>query len=114
MSSQSKHRVANVLMISGVMPLAVGLVWVCAGLAYGQKNRGNVGGSDVFLMIAVLTLSYLVAVLISGCGAVLSLSLAKNDAALDAPVSKILRNCVWVILSFPPLLYAVLVVVESR
>lgn len=112
MPSQSKHRVANALMLIGVMPLTLGVVWVSAAVAYGQRNRGNVGGSDVFLMMAVLAVSYLFAVLISGTGAVWSRSLAKNDPAMRAPVSKILRTCVCVILIVPLLFYGALVISE--
>lgn len=105
MTTHAKLRTANVLMLIGILPLALGVAWVAAVIASAHRFKGQMGGSDAFLMIAVLLMSYLFALLVAGAGALWSISITKRDAGLRSTPAVILRAVVALALGAPLLWY---------
>ena len=105
MTLQSKLRITNALMVVGIVPLLLGIVWVFSVIGYAKEHKGQMGGSDAFLMMGVLFVTYAFALLVSGSSALWSALLARRNPGLPAPASKVVRRCVYVILTAPFLWY---------
>ncbi|WP_156923509.1 hypothetical protein [Massilia alkalitolerans] len=106
MSPQRKLCVANVLMIVGMVPLLLGLCWIAAVIAFARQHKGQMGGSDAFLMIGVLFLAYAFALVVSGGSALWSTIVARRNAGLRARASTIIRSTTCLVLLAPLLWYA--------
>jgi len=82
MTARSKLWIANVLMVLGIVPLVLGICWIFAVIAYAKQHKGLMGGSDAFLMLGMLLVSYAFALLVSGGSAVWSAFVARRDTRL--------------------------------
>lgn len=105
MAPQNKLRIANVLMLAGILPLILGVSWICAVMSYAQQHKGEMGGSDAFLMIGVLAVTYAFALLVGGAGALWSTLIARRHAGLRTKPATIIRTTVAVFLLAPLLWY---------
>lgn len=103
MTPRCKLQVANILMLVGISPLILGIGWILTVLSYAQRHRGEMGGSDAFLMIAVLIVTYAFAVVVGGASALWSAFIVKRTAGVRTKPGLMLRIVVGVIL-FAPLL----------
>jgi hypothetical protein len=92
-------------MIAGIMPLVLGIAWVVAVIAHAQSHKGQAGGSDAFLMIAVLIVTYAWALLVGGAGAVWSALVARRHPACASRAAKLIRMLVLAALLAPLALY---------
>lgn len=108
MIAQHKLYLANVLMLLGLAPLLMAASWVAAGIAYAQQHKGAAGGSDAFLMIAVLGITYMLALLVAGPGALWSRRLVRRHAGLRTRTATVMKWLVVLALVAPLLAYAVL------
>ncbi|MCS0628854.1 hypothetical protein NX786_05865 [Telluria mixta] len=105
MTLQSQLRIANALMVVGIVPLLLGIAWIFSVIAYAKEHKGQMGGSDAFLMIGVLFVTYVLALLVSGSSALWSAHLERRNTGTQAPASKVVRRSVYVILIAPFLWY---------
>jgi hypothetical protein len=105
MSPTTKLRVANVLMLVGVIPLALGLAWIISVLSWARQHQGQAGGSDAFLMMGVLLVTYLFAFVVSGGSALWSVMLVKRNGGIRARTARVLRWFTGVVLLVPFLWY---------
>ena len=105
MTLQSKLRIANALMVVGIVPLLLGIAWIFSVIAFAKEHKGQMGGSDAFLMMGVLFVTYALALLVSGPSALWSALLAKRNSGIPAPASRVVRSCVYLILIAPLLWY---------
>lgn len=92
-------------MLVGIVPLLLGISWIFAVIAYAQQHKGQMGGSDAFLMIGVLFVTYAFALIVSGASALWSAALAKRNAGIRTRVSTIIRRFVCLVLLIPFLWY---------
>lgn len=105
MTIQTKLRIANVLMLLGLVPMTIGLCWVATIISYARRHPGQTGGSDAFLMMGVLFFGYVLALVVSGASSALSAVLVRRHAGVHAPVARIVRWLVCIVLLVPLLLY---------
>lgn len=105
MAPHTKLRIANVLMLAGLVPLLYGVWTMFAMFAYARQNKASAGDTDAFLLLMVLMVSYACALVVSGVAALWSLALAHRHPALHAPVSACIRGAVYVALLLPLLSY---------
>ena len=86
MSSSRKLRTAHFLMFIGVTPLIFAGIVSLVGIAFARAHPGTAGGSDAFLMLALLTLGFSTTVVLGGTGALWSwfLTYKHIDAATTA------------------------------
>ena len=101
MTPQNKLRIANFLMALGVIPLLLGIIWLLIAIAYAQTHKGQMGGSDGFLMMAVLFVTYAIAVVVSGASALFSLVVAKRNTNATTRISTIIRTVTFTVLLAP-------------
>lgn len=94
------------LMVVGILPLLLGVGWICAVIAFARQHKGQMGGSDAFLMIGVLFVTYAFALLVSGGSAVWATVVARRHAGLRTRASTIVRSGACVVLLAPLLWYA--------
>jgi hypothetical protein len=92
-------------MLVGILPLVLGVSWILAVIAYAQQHKGQMGGSDAFLMIGVLIVTYAFALLLGGGSSIWSAVVARRNAGIRATASKIFRISVWLILAAPLVWY---------
>lgn len=93
-------------MVAGIVPLLLGLGWIGTVIAYARQHKGQMGGSDAFLMIGVLFVTYAFALLVSGGSALWSTIVARRHAGLRARASTIIRSGTCIVLLAPLLWYA--------
>ena len=93
-------------MIVGIVPLLLGISWIAAVIAYARQHKGQMGGSDAFLMIGVLFVTYAFALLVSGAAALWSGMVARRHAGMRARASTVIRSGVCIVLLAPLLWYA--------
>jgi hypothetical protein len=105
MTLQRKLRIANILMLVGILPLVLGISWIVSGIVYAQQHKGQMGGSDAFLMIGVLIVTYAFALLLGGGSSIWSAVVARRNAGIRATASKIIRISVWFMLAAPLVWY---------
>ena len=105
MTPQSKLGVTNALMIIGIVPLLFGIGWIFSVIAYANEHKGQMGGSDAFLMIGVLLTTYALALLVSGSSALWSATVARRNPGMPARTSTVIRRCVYIALIAPLLWY---------
>jgi len=105
MTPQSKLGVANALMVIGIVPLLLGIGWIFSVIAYAKEHKGQMGGSDAFLMIGVLFVTYGLALLVSGSSALWSAIVARQNPGVSAPTSMAIRRCIYIVLIAPLLWY---------
>lgn len=108
MMPQRKLAIANVLMLLGLAPLLLAAAWICANVSYADQHPGMVGGSDVFLTIAVLIVSYGCALLVAGPGALWSRRLVRRHHGLRSGTATFLKWLVAIALVGPVLAYLAL------
>gem|GEM_PF-2594858 len=105
MRAQRQLAVANLLMLLGLAPLLLGAAWVVAALWYAGQHSGAAGGSDAFLMIAVLGMTYIFALLVAAPGALWSRSLVRRHAPLRTRTATVMKWLVVTALMAPVLAY---------
>lgn len=105
MTPQGKLRMTNVLMLVGIVPLILGIGWILAVISYAQQHRGEMGGSDAFLIIAVLIATYAFALVVSGPSALWSVFIVRRNAGLRTKSATIIKAAVCVVLIAPLLWY---------
>ena len=105
MSPRSKLCIANALMLTGIAPLLLGIGWICWVIAYARQHKGQMGGSDAFLMMAVLFLTYAFALIIGGASALWSTFLTKRNVGLRSRVATTIRWSVCIVLLVPVVWY---------
>lgn len=105
MTVQGKLRIANALMVVGIVPLLLAIGWIFSVIAYANPHIGEMGGSDAFLMMAVLLVTYASALLVSGSSALWSALVAGRNPGTQAHAYKVIRSCVYLILIAPLLWY---------
>lgn len=106
MTPQRKLSIANVLMLLGVAPLVLGITWMIAAVAFARQFGAAMGGSDAFLMMAVFLLTYAMALVVAGPGALWSRRLVRRHADLRSRTATLLKWLVVVALGLPVLGYA--------
>jgi hypothetical protein len=94
MTPHGKLLMANILMLVGIVPLILGISWILAAISYVQQHKGEMGGSDAFLIIAVLIVTYAFAAVVAGSSALWSGSIMRRNAGLRSgqPLS---WKCSW-------------------
>lgn len=102
MTPQSKLRIANVLMLAGILPLLFGIYWMISSGPYDMQRPTQVG--DMFLMIGKLMFAYLFALIISGSSGLWSAAIAKRHPGTQVNASKIIRIVVCIVLIVPMVL----------
>jgi hypothetical protein len=105
MSPKSQLRITNILMLAGTVPLGLGLAWIGTVIAYAQQHKGQMGGSDAFLMMGVLFVTYAFAVVVGGGSALWSAVLARRNPDLRARTASVLRWSTVIVLLLPVLCY---------
>jgi len=93
-------------MVVGIVPLLLGLGWIGAVIAFARQHKGQMGGSDAFLMIGVLFVTYAFALIVSGGSALWSTMVARRNAGLRVRASTIIRSGTCIVLLAPLLWYA--------
>ena len=106
MTAQGKLLTANILMIVGIVPLILGISWIVTIISYAQHHRGEMGGSDALLMIAVLFVTYTFAAVVGGASALWSMSIVRRNAGLHSKSATVIRAVVGLMLGLPLLWYA--------
>jgi len=102
MTPQSKLRIANILMLAGILPLLFGIYWMISRTPYDMQRPTQVG--DMFLMIGKLVFAYIFALIISGASGLWSAAIAKRHPGTQANTSKIIRIVVCIVLIVPVVL----------
>ncbi len=92
-------------MAVGIVPLLLGLGWIAAVIAFARQHKGQIGGSEAFLMIGVLFLTYAFALVVSGVSALWSTLVARRNAGLRTRASMIIRGATCLVLLAPLLWY---------
>lgn len=105
MTPQRKLRLANFLMVLGVVPLLLGIAWIVSAIVYIRQHPGQGAGSDAFLMIFLLVVTYAFALVVSGASALWSALVARRAAGLRDRTAAITRTVVGMILAGPLLWY---------
>jgi hypothetical protein len=105
MTPKTKFRLANFFMLAGMAPFLLGLGWIRAVLVYAQHHKGQMGGSDAFLMMGVLLLTYILTLIVSGASALWSAILARRNAAIQARAARAIRWVVCIVLIAPVFWY---------
>jgi hypothetical protein len=105
MTPKTKLTVANALMVMGIVPLLLGISWIASVIAYANQHKGQMGGSDAFLMMGVLLLTYVLALLVSGPSALWSATVARRNPGIPARASAVIRSGVYLALIAPLLWY---------
>jgi len=100
-------------MVVGIVPLLLGLGWIFAVIAYARQHKGQMGGSDAFLMIGVLFVTYAFALIVSGGSALWATVVARRKAGLHTRASTIIRGGTCIVLLAPLLWYAWIIVSSS-
>jgi hypothetical protein len=93
-------------MIVGIVPLILGISWILFAISYAQHHKGEMGGSDAFLMIAVLVVTYAFAAVVAGASALWSMSIARRNSGLRVKSASVMRAIVGIMLGLPLLWYA--------
>ncbi|MCS0810417.1 hypothetical protein NX774_21045 [Massilia agilis] len=88
-------------MIVGTMPLVLGLIWIVSVIFYAQTHKGQMGGSDAFLMIGVLFITYSFAFLVGGGSALWSALVARGNPDARTRASTLVRRFVCILLGAP-------------
>lgn len=104
MTPQNKLRVANVLMLVGIVPLIIGIYWMFSRLPYDMQRPSQVG--DFLLMLGKLIFAYGFALIVSGPSGVWSARLAKRNPGARVQASRIIRIVVCIVLVVPFVLAA--------
>jgi hypothetical protein len=105
MTPQGKLRTANLLMLAGLVPLLLGIGWIVSIIAYARQHRGEMGGSDAFLMIGILFVTYAFALIVSGGSALWSVIIAKRHPGVQGRTGAVIKALVCVALALPVLWY---------
>lgn len=105
MAPLTKLRIANVLMLAGLVPLLYGVWTMFSMFAYARQNKGEMGGSDAFLLMAILMVTYACSLVVSGLAALWSLAVAHRHPELHAPLAALIRGAVYISLLLPLLSY---------
>src|SRR4051812_23617564 len=105
MAASRKLRTAHFLMFIGIAPLLLAAAFSAAGIAFAQSHPGQMGGSDAFLMIALILFGYLTTLLLGGGGAWWSWYLVSRRIDVASRATVILRAAVVVALVVPALWY---------
>jgi hypothetical protein len=66
---------ASGVMAAGVTPFILCVVWTRSILDYASEHKGEVGGSDIYVVSAALFFTYAFAVIVSGYGMLWSAAL---------------------------------------
>lgn len=106
MTPHGKLVTANILILAGIAPLMPGISWILVVILYAQQHKGEMGGSDAFLMIAVLIVSYAFAAVVAGSSALWSWSLMRRSASLRTRSAAFMILVLGVMLVAPILCYA--------
>lgn len=105
MTPQNKLRVANLLMVLGIIPLLVGTYWMTSSfLALDVDKKSEV--ADAMLLAGRVVFAYVFAVLVGGGSALWSARLEKRHAGMRVPGSKGMRIAVAVVLVLPLVMQA--------
>ena len=105
MTTQGKLLTANILMLVGIVPLILGISWILAVISYDQQHKGEMGGSDAFLMIAVLMVTYAFAAVVAGASALWSMSIVRRNSGLRSRSANVIKALVGLMLGAPLLWY---------
>lgn len=106
MTPRSKLLSANALMLLGIMPLLLVFIWIILVISYAQQHKGVMGGSDAFLMIGALFVTYVFAALVAGSSALWSVSIVKRNAGVRMQSATIMKTMVAIALVAPLVWYA--------
>jgi hypothetical protein len=101
MSPRTKIRIANVFMLAGLAPLLLGVYWIATVINYAQHHKGQMGGSDAFLMMGVLFITYAFAFVVSGSSALWSISVVRRHAELRTMPATAIKSLVGIALLAP-------------
>ena len=105
MTPQCKIRTANVLMFIGIAPLTLGLSWIAVTLSSVPQYRGEMGGSDAFLMLALGIVTYLFAVIVAAPSAIWSALILRRNPDLRSKSASVFSKLICVALAVPLLWY---------
>ena len=97
---------ANIFMLLGIIPVILVVIWIIFAMFYGRQLKVAMGGSDAFLMIGALSVTYVFAVLIAGSSALWSMSIVKRNAGLHMQSATIMKTMVAIVLVTPLVWYA--------
>lgn len=108
MMASRKLRTAHFLMFIGLVPMMFAVMITVAGIAFARGHPGQVGGSDAFLMIALLLLGYFTNLVLGGIGALWSWFLTSRRIDQRTTATLVLRILVVVALIVPLFWYLTL------
>jgi hypothetical protein len=106
MAVSRKMRVAQCLMAIGIVPLLLAVIWSISIVAYARSHPGQAGGSDAFLMIALILAGYAATLVLGGGGALWSWFLTWRGIDKRTRATLVLRIIVVTSLVLPLLGYA--------
>lgn len=105
MSASRKLCIAHLLMFIGVAPMALSVIYLITVIDYAHSHPGQGGGSDAFLLIALLLFSYATTLVLGGTGALWSWFLTKRHIDKRSTATVALRMAVAAALLLPMLWY---------
>jgi hypothetical protein len=105
MNAQNKLRIANVLMLVGVVPLLASIYCLfAAGASVEYQKQSEVG--DLLLVLGQMGFAYLIALIVGGASAVWSSTVEKRNTGPGVRTSKAIRMFVATVLILPFMLRA--------
>jgi hypothetical protein len=92
-------------MLIGITPLMLAVSWIAAIIASVSQHRGQMGGSDAFLMIAAGGFAYLFAIIIAAPSAIWTILLFRRNPELRSRSVFALSTLICAILAIPLVWY---------
>lgn len=108
MSASRKLRTAHFLMFIGLVPMMFAIAIIIAVISFARAHPGQTGGSDAFLLIALLLLGYFTNLILGGAGALWSWFLTSRRIDQRTTATLVLRILVVVALIVPLFWYLTL------
>jgi hypothetical protein len=105
MNAQNKLRIANVLMLVGVVPLLASIYYLfAAGSSVEHQKQSEMG--DLLLVVGTMGFAYLFALIVGGTSAVWSSRVEKRNTGPGVRTSTAIRMLVATVLILPFMLRA--------
>lgn len=104
MTPRGQLRIADGLMLAGLAPLAVGVAWVGGVMSWARSHPGQMGG-EVFILMAVLLITYLFALVVSGGALAWATSIRRRHADAGTPWTTLVMGGTGIVLVLPLLFY---------
>ena len=105
MAGSCKLRIAQFLMIIGVAPMVLAITYIATVIYFAQSHPGQGGGSDAFLLIAMLLFGFATSLFLGATGALWSWRLTKRGLGELSTATIVLQTMVAVALLGPLLWY---------